>query len=517
MTQTQHFTTAATWTVPANITRARAVVAGEQGLPYTGPYGVGGSGAIVAGIRAVSGSVAVGVGAIPGGAASGGISQRGGRASVVLDIVGAGGGGVGQEVIRSDPATQRGGGGNGGRPGQPGLDGGSGRNLGQGGGGGADGSGGAAGTASGGTATAGQSHASGGAGGAGKGYGSGYGGGGGGGFGGGGGGAVDYDSSGPAYLGAQGGGGSSSGDEFVGYNDGAPYVDLFWASAPLAPTLLVPVSSAPINRATAQTFSWRHNGASTDELDRQAAYELQYRLIGAPSWTTVAKTVTADQSHTFDALTFAAGDYEWQVRTYADGLVGAWSPSGFFTAADLPPSPIITSPADTSTVQTVAIPITWSSAGQVEYQARVITGTTVLADTGAVTSAAMTASLNVTANHIGAHVQVRIRNSAGGLWSDYADVSVSIEWVGPPAPVVILRPDPARGRIGIEWTQTTGTAAVDHYDVDAVENGSVFSIARALAAESRSAFHYLPLSDVDTTIQVTAVAANGAYTIGEAR
>ena len=95
MTQTQHFTTAATWTVPANITRARAVVAGGAGGDATGTVGTGGSGAILSKLLAVSGSLAVAPGSIAGGTRGSSSAGSGGAGSVVADIFAGGGGGSG--------------------------------------------------------------------------------------------------------------------------------------------------------------------------------------------------------------------------------------------------------------------------------------------------------------------------------------------------------------------------------------------------------------------------------------
>ena len=108
MTSTAHFATASTWPTPANITQARAVVAGENGLPYTDPSNQpGGTGAVVSAIIPVSGTVTIGVGSIAGGTSGNSYGGNGGRGSQVGTVIAAGGGGQGSDYYNSTGPFKR--------------------------------------------------------------------------------------------------------------------------------------------------------------------------------------------------------------------------------------------------------------------------------------------------------------------------------------------------------------------------------------------------------------------------
>jgi len=270
-----------------------------------------------------------------------------------------------------------------------------------------------------------------------------------------------------------GGGGSSwsSGtivENTQGARSGSGQIVITLNQAPNAPTLTAPPNSSTFDRAATYRFDWTFS--DPDAGDSQSAYDLRYR-IGAGAWTTLSGT-TPNSYRDIAGGTFAASAYEWQVRTYdAQGVVGPYSASWFFTAADATGVPTITAPTNGSTVNT-SINVTWSTGTQTHYQVRKVADlagaadpATVYYDSGEVTSSG-TRSLALTfgVNARYEHLQVRVK--AAGLWSAWGSVRVLVSWTAPMTPSVVCTPDPANARISIAVTNpaVTGGAPVTAYN-----------------------------------------------------
>ncbi|MBN9607860.1 MAG: hypothetical protein BGO26_06790 [Actinobacteria bacterium 69-20] len=518
------YTTTQSVTLPSWVRTCRAVAAGEQGAPYEAvPSSVssvdGGGGAIISALFPVSGAVPVGIASRGGGAATA-PGGKGGSATAVFDMLAGGGGGSGWEYQSGVSNGWRSGGGWGEAPGSPGGTGEqiyAGDTTSGGRGGGADGLGGAGGTSAGSTSgAAGQSNASGGVGGVGAARSGGAGGSGGGGFGGGGGGTVN--AVGTDYVGSGGGAGSStygSGTQgaFLGVNRGAGWVDLYVAGAPKMPTPLSPVGNVWQDRTKPIVLAAQHNPDTPgDSIDAQTDMRFRHRKVGGASWATVTGLGLAT-STAIAAMTYADGDQvEWQTATKADGTAGddatgiwgAWSDSQYFRDGTPPSAPIVTSPAPGATIAVATVSPTWTAPGQVEYQAR-LTGdkagaadeSVIYSDTGPLTGTASTATLAGATNHVPAHVQVRVRTTAGGLWSTWADVPVSIEWAGPPKPVVTAAVDGARGCITVTVTNPAPVGVeptADRIEIYVTENG--VSSRRAILAPGDPWTYWTPVGDV---------------------
>jgi microcystin-dependent protein len=100
-------------------------------------------------------------------------------------------------------------------------------------------------------------------------------------------------------------------------------------SAPNAPTNLNPTNNIVIAPATARTFSWKYN--TTDTTD-QTRFQIQWRVIGAPTWTAIAEQISSATSYSVPASTFPDNSsLEWQVRTRgSNATYSPWSVSGLF-------------------------------------------------------------------------------------------------------------------------------------------------------------------------------------------
>jgi hypothetical protein len=209
--------------------------------------------------------------------------------------------------------------------------------------------------------------------------------------------------------------------------------------APNAPSSLLP-SGTTVERLNAQRLSWAFSDPNAG--DSQSQFDLQWRL-GSGSWNSVTQT-TPNQYYDAPSSTFPAGSIEWQVRTYdAQGVVGPWSASAFFTSATTPGLPTITAPTNGSTLATSDSLAAWSVPGQDSYQVRRVKDSggspdtaTVYYDSGEVVSTtARNAALTFETNNRFEHVQVRVKVTS--LWSSWASVRVQVSFTPPLNPTLV--------------------------------------------------------------------------------
>lgn len=102
--------------------------------------------------------------------------------------------------------------------------------------------------------------------------------------------------------------------------------------APNAPALDNPVGGATIDRTVTNRFSWTFS--DPDSGDSQSKYQLQARVQGTTTWTYDVTVTTSATYRDIAGGTFAAGEWEWRVRTWdAAGEVGPYSAATPFVAA----------------------------------------------------------------------------------------------------------------------------------------------------------------------------------------
>jgi hypothetical protein len=230
-------------------------------------------------------------------------------------------------------------------------------------------------------------------------------------------------------------------------------------AAPNAASILSPTGSAIVDFAFIQRLSWIYSNA--DPTDTQSAFDIQYRVVGAGSWTTISAS-TPNNFYDLPAGTLTANNYEWQVRTYdAIGIVGPWCASSFFTASTAPADPAITTPTSGATVS-ANVTFTWSAPAQTDYQVRKVRDvggtpdtTTIYYDSGDVISSSIrSVILLMPTNNRYEHLQVRIKNA--GSWSNWVSVRVLASYIQPsPGTLAIVVDDP-----NAAITITTTAAAV---------------------------------------------------------
>jgi hypothetical protein len=284
-------------------------------------------------------------------------------------------------------------------------------------------------------------------------------------------------------------------------------------AAPNAPTLTGPANNATIDLTAVQRFSWTFS--DPDAGDSQSKFDLQYR-IGAGSWTTATGT-TPNQFNDFAANTFAANTYEWQVRTYdSQGVVGPWSSSFFFTAANPPSAPTITAPISGGTIGVTPTTVTWSFPTQQAWQVRRVAdsagaadATTIYYDSGQVTDTITRAlSLAFPTNSRYEHIQVRIRSS--GLWSTWADVRVQVSYTPPTAPTMTATFNTATASVAVVITNPAGGTAVSYNDVYRNDGSGEIRIATSVAANGTFT-DWTPAAGVNI-YRIVAVGTNGTST-----
>jgi len=258
------------------------------------------------------------------------------------------------------------------------------------------------------------------------------------------------------------------------------YSSLIQNVTPNAPTLLTPIGGSVVDRTATQRFDWDYS--DDDPGDSQSAYDFRYRIIAAPSWTTVSAT-SVNTYHDVVGGTLATGDYEWQARTTdALGLVGPYASSAFFTAATPPATPTITAPANGSTVAQNTGTLEWSVPTQTSFQVRKVADlagspntATVYYDSGEVVSTgARSAALTFPTNNRWEHLQVRIK--AAGLWSTWASVRVQVAYTPPAVPTAVVTSNTPTGAVTIAATHPTPAGAepaVTSFDVYRRVNGDL--------------------------------------------
>jgi microcystin-dependent protein len=95
---------------------------------------------------------------------------------------------------------------------------------------------------------------------------------------------------------------------------------------PDAPTNLSPAGNTVINPNFTKVFTWQHHSTDTSP---QSGYQIQWRVVGAGSWTVRAKVLSATPSATLAAATFPDNsDLEWQVRTWGAASTGGSDGTG---------------------------------------------------------------------------------------------------------------------------------------------------------------------------------------------
>ncbi|AXN58350.1 virion structural protein [Bacillus phage Wes44] len=284
---------------------------------------------------------------------------------------------------------------------------------------------------------------------------------------------------------------------------------------PGAPDNLAP-NGTSIDRSKVTRMSWRHN--DPDGNDPQSKFEINWRMQGSSSWTVVTQN-SVNQYYDAPTNTFPAGKIEWRVRTYDQGgLVGPYSTVTVFTAAGTPTTPIITSPANNSTLPDANPTITWSHPDQVQYRVRVFK----TSDNSMVFEAIKISpnkALTITtalANSTAYYVNVAIADSSG-LWSNDARVNITISYTQPNTPTLSATVDNINGTVSLSVLNPFATGNTPRTDFNEffrkTGNGEWIKVQR-LSNPNTGLVNWtdrMPTPNATEVYKVRAVGSNGAY------
>lgn len=97
-------------------------------------------------------------------------------------------------------------------------------------------------------------------------------------------------------------------------------------SAPNPPIGLDPTDYNMVSPKTATDLTWIFQSTDTSG---QRAYRIRWRVLGAPSWTTLSQVVSSTSKHTFAAMALPDNSsIEWQVQTWGAANTGGTDGTG---------------------------------------------------------------------------------------------------------------------------------------------------------------------------------------------
>jgi hypothetical protein len=289
---------------------------------------------------------------------------------------------------------------------------------------------------------------------------------------------------------------------------------LTYSLPPAAPAPAQPFNESNVDQSQAVTFAWT-NPALPEAGDAISGYEIQYRNVGDTDWTSLGQvtstaTTTSVAAGTFDANT----RIEWQVRSKGTLTTnfGPWSVSTYFTAIAPPAAPTITTPAAGASIASSPQTLAWSTVpNQQQWQARrcsTTAGGTIYWDSGVNASPATSVSVPFDTVTRTDHLQVRVM--VNGLWSPWADETVSVAIVPPSTPTIAAAASSATASITVTVTNPAGGVAVDHNEIWRSEPGKAEVRVAAAVAPNGSWTDVTPAHKITYSYRAVAVAATGA-------
>jgi len=218
----------------------------------------------------------------------------------------------------------------------------------------------------------------------------------------------------------------------------SPTATISLVSPPSAPSNLAP-SGTPQDASAGITFTWTHNPTDSSP---QSAFQIEHRLAGAGSWTTVTAVTSTLSSWTLPGGTYANGvDVEWHVRTYGESVTpSAYSATALFAASSAPTA-TISSPVDAGTVVTSLPILTWAyydaeGTAQSQWEAELLDASGVSIQVRTASTTATTVSFTTALEDATTYtMRVKVRDGAGS-WSAWDSVTFVTDFL-PPANVTI--------------------------------------------------------------------------------
>ena len=196
-------------------------------------------------------------------------------------------------------------------------------------------------------------------------------------------------------------------------------------------------------------FRWQHNSPL-----KQVAFELQYRIKGTTAWETI-QVETGSWEHFLEPNTLTPNNYEWRVRTTSQyGFVSPWSLLGTFTVAEISPSPVYVTPLDGSVVGEADLLVKWTSVNQAKFEFMLLDTSQVYThlvvySTSQVSNIQELMIPNILENGKPYKLMLRV-NQAGGIFSAWNSIDITVEYTPPAMPVVTLTPDKETASLEID-------------------------------------------------------------------
>lgn len=211
--------------------------------------------------------------------------------------------------------------------------------------------------------------------------------------------------------------------------------------------------------------TWVHNPVDTTA---QTAYEVQYRVQGAPSWSTTGTVLSSSAGRTFSANTFVNGtSIEYQVRT--KGQHPDWSPwsaSQVFVLTAKPVATLVVPNADAYPVSAPYIDVEWSyfdaeGKGQAQYRVSLYDAADTLlraqTGVGGATSARIEYLLE---DGLSYRVALTVWDG-DGLASDEVTYTIDVAYALPTVPVLDVTFDTGTGMATLAVTNPEPTTEPD--------------------------------------------------------
>ena len=199
------------------------------------------------------------------------------------------------------------------------------------------------------------------------------------------------------------------------------------------PTPIHPVGGEVKNIAETIRFEWRHNSPF-----EQKSFELMYRPVNAPSWTTVNQE-SSDQFYELPANTLTSGTYEWRVRTTSEfDFISSWSLTSVFNVAYTSQSPIIIRPTPNQVMPTQNLTVEWQAIpNQEEYEIRLfeMPGNILVRQRQEINSSNSFTFRGWLENGKSYTLQVRIREE-NQLWSPWVTIPITVQYTEPAKPIL---------------------------------------------------------------------------------
>jgi len=279
----------------------------------------------------------------------------------------------------------------------------------------------------------------------------------------------------------------------------------------------LPVITGPSVTVGTETTALTWNYSSNDTAD-QTQFQVQWRLVGSGTWTTLTAVASSAKTATLAANTFTnPNTYEVQVRVQGVAAMGwsAWSAT-YTIATSARPTPTITS---TTPVKSSPIAMAWTyfdpeGAAQSAWEAQITnaSGTVVLATGSGFDQSTSWAPGLVVADASTGKRRIRVRDGAG-LWSAWVEQSWTATFDPPSVPSGTVSWDALSGTASITVAVGSGAGAATS-SLDVIRTDSQYGVTTTTVVATGLA-NGQAISDPDapmtSTYIVRAVSAYPSY------